>query len=139
MVEEGEDFAVFETECGKGTYVRAIARDLGRLLGCYGHISALRRTRVGPFTETDAIPLHEVAEAPQAAMRTIESGLAEVPCIVVDRSNAARLRRGQNILLRGRDAPASGTAYASCGGVVIATGLIEGGEMLPHRVFTTEF
>lgn len=139
MVEEGDNFAVFETECGKGTYVRAIARDLGRLLGCFGHISALRRTRVGPFAETDAIPLDEVAEAPQAAMRTIESGLAEVPCVVVDRSNAARLRRGQNILLRGRDAPVNGTAYASCGGVVIATGMIEGGEMLPHRVFTTEF
>ena len=139
MVEEGDDFAVFETECGKGTYVRAIARDLGRLLGCFGHISALRRTRVGPFAETDAIPLDEVAGAPQAAMRTIESGLAEVPCVVVDRSNAARLRRGQNILLRGRDAPVNGTAYASCGGVVIATGMIEGGEMLPHRVFTTEF
>lgn len=139
MVEEGDDFAIFETECGKGTYVRAIARDLGRLLGCFGHISALRRTRVGPFAESDAIPLDEIAEAPQAAMRTIESGLAEVPCVVVDRSNAARLRRGQNILLRGRDAPVNGTAYASCGGVVIATGMIEGGEMLPHRVFTTEF
>lgn len=139
MVEEGEDFAVFETECGKGTYVRAIARDLGRLLGCYGHISALRRTRVGPFAEEDAISLDAVAAAPQAAMRGIESGLAEVPCVVVDRSNAARLRRGQNILLRGRDAPASGTAYASCGGVVIATGMIEGGELLPHRVFTTDF
>ena len=52
---------------------------------------------------------------------------------------AARLRRGQSVLLRGRDAPANGTAYASCGGVVIATGMIEGGELLPHRVFTTEF
>ena len=139
LVEEDDDSAVFEAECGKGTYVRAIARDLGRLLGCYGHIAALRRTRVGPFSEADAVSLDDVSETPESAMRPIESGLAEVACVVVDRSNAARLRRGQPILLRGRDAPVSGTAYASCGGVVIATGTVEGGEMLPHRVFTTAF
>ena len=49
--------ATFEAECGKGTYVRAIARDLGRTLGCLGHVTALRRTRVGPFTLDDAIDL----------------------------------------------------------------------------------
>src|SRR5437763_6974136 len=52
--------SVFEAECGKGTYVRALARDMGRLLGCYGHISALRRTLVGPFTENDMIPLEQL-------------------------------------------------------------------------------
>jgi tRNA pseudouridine55 synthase len=48
---------VFETECGKGTYVRALARDLGRLLGCHGHVTVLRRTRVGAFTEARAVTL----------------------------------------------------------------------------------
>ncbi len=59
------DEAVFEARCGKGTYVRAIARDLGRSLGCYGHVSALRRTRVGPFNEADAIPLAELEDGVQ--------------------------------------------------------------------------
>src|SRR6202000_3131946 len=52
--------SVFEAECGKGTYVRALARDLGRILGCFGHISALRRTLVGPFDENDMIPLEQL-------------------------------------------------------------------------------
>ncbi len=53
----------FETECGRGTYVRAIARDLGRLLGCYGHVTDLRRTRVAGFTEERSVSLEELREA----------------------------------------------------------------------------
>ncbi|HEV7879989.1 tRNA pseudouridine(55) synthase TruB, partial [Bradyrhizobium sp.] len=52
--------SVFEAECGKGTYVRALARDIGRILGCFGHICALRRTLVGPFGEDDMIPLEQL-------------------------------------------------------------------------------
>ena len=54
------DHAVFEAECGKGTYVRALARDIGRVLGCLGHVAALRRTAVGPFGESDMISLAEL-------------------------------------------------------------------------------
>ena len=61
------DCAVLEAECGKGTYVRAIARDLGRALGCFGHVIALRRTRVGPFFEADSAPLAELLDAPDEA------------------------------------------------------------------------
>ena len=63
----------------------------------------------------------------------------ELPCVVVDRSSAARLRRGQPLLLRGRDAPADGFAYAACGGVVVATGMVEQGELVPARVFNLPF
>src|SRR5258708_33784392 len=52
--------SVFEAECGKGTYVRALARDIGRILGCFGHICALRRTLGGPFDEADMIPLEQL-------------------------------------------------------------------------------
>ena len=45
------DHAVFEAECGKGTYIRSLARDMGRALGCLGHVAALRRVAVGPFRE----------------------------------------------------------------------------------------
>ena len=58
--------SVLEADCGKGTYVRAIARDLGRALGCLGHIAALRRTRVGPFTEADAVTVDDLATDPAA-------------------------------------------------------------------------
>lgn len=133
-----DDEAVFEARCGKGTYVRAIARDLGRALGCLGHVTALRRTRVGPFTEMDAVTLAEVEEQPETApefLRPVEAGLTEVACVVVDRDGAARLRRGQSLILRGRDAPFEGAAYASCGGVPVAFGTVEQGELVPSRVF----
>lgn len=131
----------FETRCGKGTYVRAIARDLGRALGCYGHVTALRRTRVGPFVESDAVPLAalEEVEAAATALRRVEAGLGELTRILVDRSDAARLRRGQAMLLRGADAPPAGEAYAACSGVVIAVGAIENGELVPARVFNLPF
>jgi tRNA pseudouridine55 synthase len=59
--------------------------------------------------------------------------------VVVDRNAAARLRRGQPVLLRGRDAPFAGDAYAACGGVVVATGMVEQGELVPARVFNLPF
>jgi tRNA pseudouridine55 synthase len=133
--------AVIEAECGKGTYVRAIARDLGRMLGCLGHVTALRRTRVGPFTEVDAISLESLDEPEVAAqaLLSVEAGLTEVPCVVVDRDGASRLRRGQSLILRGRDAPAGGAAYAACGGVPVAFGEVERGELVPSRVFNLPF
>jgi tRNA pseudouridine55 synthase len=138
LVSSTQDEAVLEAQCGKGTYVRAIARDLGRILGCFGHVTSLRRTRVGPFTEADSCQLDEIEESQEAAfnlLRPVEAGLMEVTCVVVDRDGAARLRRGQSLLLRGRDAPMGGTAYASCGGVPVAFGEVERGELVPSRVF----
>ena len=141
IVGEDEVSTTFETRCGKGTYVRAIARDLGRLLGCYGHVTALRRTRVGPFIESDAVPLAslEEAEIAVAALRHVEAGLGELTRILVDRTDAARLRRGQSMLLRGSDAPPEGLAYAICSGVVVAIGAIEDGHLVPARVFNLPF
>ncbi|HEX2556342.1 MAG TPA: tRNA pseudouridine(55) synthase TruB [Microvirga sp.] len=126
--------SVLEADCGKGTYVRAIARDLGRALGCLGHIAALRRTRVGPFTEADAVPVDGVAADP-AALRPVDAALSEIPSIAVSRDMAGRLMRGQPVILRGRDAPLSGKIYATCNGVLVAVGDIDRGELVPHRVF----
>jgi tRNA pseudouridine55 synthase len=142
LIEANKSTAIFSAECGKGTYVRAIARDLGRLLNCFGHVTALRRTRVGPFGEVDAVTLSELEREgadPSHALLSVEAGLNELPCVVVDRNGAARLRRGQSLLLRGRDAPGDGLAYAACGGVVVATGMVERGELVPARVFNLPF
>ena len=143
LLEAAPEAAVFEAQCGKGTYVRAIARDLGVALGCLGHVDALRRTRVGPFLEADSatIALDQAAEQPdlRPALLGVEAGLADVPEIPIGRHEAARLRRGQALILRGRDAPAEGMAYASCGGVVVAFGPIEMGALQPYRVFNLPF
>ncbi len=138
LVQYEQNAAILEARCGKGTYVRAIARDLGRLIGCFGHVTQLRRTRVGPFLEAASSTfedLGETAETAAHALLSVEAGLTELPCVVVDRNAAARLRRGQSLLLRGRDAPAEGVAYAACGGVPVAFGPVTAGELVPHRVF----
>ena len=140
------DHSVFEAECGKGTYVRALARDMGRLLGCYGHISALRRTLVGPFTENDMIPLEQLealcnrdasGEGSLAdALLPVETALDDIPALAVTRADAARLHRGQAVLLRGRDAPqSSGTVYVTVAGRLLALAEIGNGELIPKRVF----
>jgi tRNA pseudouridine55 synthase len=128
--------------CGKGTYVRSLARDLGRKLGCFGHISALRRIRVGPFGVADAHRLEALQDDPKqarASLLPVAAGLAELPEIVVDRTAAARLRRGQAIVLRDRNAPLSGPVYAICGDVPVAIGAVDGGELVPSRVFNLSF
>lgn len=135
----------FEAECGKGTYVRAIARDLGRLLGCYGHVVGLRRTRVGPFDESNAVALEVVKAAgektPDAPpieelLQPVEFALADLPELLVSPSDAQSLVRGQAVLIRGRDAPIlSGPAYATSKGRLIALGELDKGALHPTRVF----
>ena len=140
------DHAEFEAECGKGTYVRALARDMGRALGCYGHIEALRRKAVGPFGENDAISLEQLAvlchraaagEASLAdALLPIENALDDIPALAVNRADAARLQRGQAVLLRGRDAPIfRGTVYVTASGRLVALAEVDRGEIVPKRVF----
>jgi tRNA pseudouridine55 synthase len=138
------DTTVFECECGKGTYVRALARDMGKRLGTVGHVVGLRRIVVGPFEEEDMIPLSELeaafeaggSDAVRALMSPVEAGLQEVTEVAVNRDAAARLRRGQSVILRGRDAIADEDAvYATCGGELVAIGEVARGELMPRRVF----
>ena len=140
------DHSVLEAECGKGTYVRSLARDLGRALGCFGHVSALRRAAVGPFGEETMILLehlealcHRAAsgEASLAdALMPVETALDDIPALAVSRADAARLQRGQAVLLRGRDAPNfRGTIYVTVSGQLLALAELDSGEIVPKRVF----
>ena len=138
LVSAERDEARFEADCGKGAYVRALARDLGRTLGCHGHVVFLRRLRVGPFHAAAAIGLEAAEASPEAraaALQPLEAGLAELPRLAVDRNGAAILRRGQKLLLRGAAIPESGAAYACCFGAPIAFGAIEDGYFVSTRVF----
>ncbi|MBZ5762969.1 MULTISPECIES: tRNA pseudouridine(55) synthase TruB [Rhizobium] len=140
--------AHFEVECGKGTYVRALARDFGRDLGCYGHVSGLRRTFVAPFGEETMVPLAELVAL--EAIEDMEERLAALDALVIDTAEALsslphlaitdeqahRLKMGNPILVRGRDAPvAESEAYATARGKLIAIGEIGEGEFRPKRVF----
>jgi tRNA pseudouridine55 synthase len=140
------DHATFEAGCGKGTYVRAIARDLGRALGCLGHVCALRRTAVGSFGEADMISLerleslcHRAAAGEGSladALLPVATALDDIPALAVSRADAARLQRGQAVLMRGRDAPVvRGTVYVTVSGSLIALAEVDRGEIVPKRVF----
>ena len=138
------DTAVFEADCGKGTYVRAIARDLGRALGCFAHVVALRRTRVGPFHEDQAVTLDELRTAfePENGgdigqfLMPVETALDDVPELAVSPTDAANLTMGRSVLIRGRDAPIlSGPMFATCKGRIVALGEVAKGALHPTRVF----
>ena len=138
------DHCVLETLCGKGTYVRALARDLGRALGALGHVEELRRTRVGPFSEERAVSLAALDalaesgghEALKTALLPVETALCDIPALAVAGPDADRLRRGQPVLLRGRDAPIlEGTVYAVSRGMLVAIGEVSRGELKPKRIF----
>lgn len=138
-----KDRCVLEARCGKGTYVRALARDLGRALGTFGHVEALRRIRVGAFGEERSVPLAKletIAEGGHDALlgvlEPVEAPLGELPALTLSGPDADRLRRGQAVLLRGRDAPIlEGTVYATSRGKLVALGEVSRGELKPRRIF----
>jgi tRNA pseudouridine55 synthase len=142
----GPDHTEFIAECGKGTYVRSLARDMGRTLGCYGHIDALRRERVGTFGEDDMISLEQLTALCHRAatgegnladtLLPVETALDDIPALAVSGGDAARLQRGQTVLLRGRDAPIfRGTVYVTASGQLVALAEVDRGEIVPKRVF----
>jgi tRNA pseudouridine55 synthase len=140
------DHAEFEAECGKGTYVRALARDLGRALGACGHVVSLRRTAVGSFGEAQAVQIEQLRAAEgeppfdpaSLPLLPIESGLTSIASLSVGSSDAGRLARGQAVILRGRDAPVLGgwVAVMSQGKLVALAEAAEG-ELRPRRIFNT--
>lgn len=146
LVACNEDSATFETLCGKGTYVRSLARDMGRDLGCFGHISELRRTSVGPFLEEDLIPLEKLValeedlEALDGELFTTGTALDELPEIPVTKEQVHRLRLGNSIVLRGADAIVEADeAIAASGSELVAIGKVSRGQFKPKRVFQHSF
>ena len=132
---------VLEVECGKGTYVRALARDLGRDLGCFGHVTQLRRTFVEPFEESDAVPLDRLleAEGDRAALdamlispREAMDGFTELR---LDDGAAQRIRMGNAVIIRGRDAPVDEDDVCVINkGRLLAIGEVAKGMFHPRRV-----
>ncbi len=138
------DHASFEMVCGKGAYVRALARDLGEALGCLAHVAALRRTAVGPFGLDRALTLDalerlvEEDSLPQALI-SVATALAGIPALAVTEPQALRLRSGQPIRivprLLGEDAVDGTTIKVTQAGELVALARLEGAELSPLRVF----
>ena len=144
------DNADFRMVCGKGTYVRSLARDLGRDLGVYGHITALKREKVGPFALDSAISLDKLAglddsaRLNKAVLLPLETALDDIPALAVREDEAARLRNGQVLAFISRPdferltrAGLDGTpkqALVTCNSKPVALVEAEGPEIRPVRI-----
>ena len=149
VIEAQKDKCTFEVDCGKGTYVRSLARDMGRKLGCLGHVIELRRTKLGIFREADALTFdkmlemldnlsHSAAEceAFSSILKPVETALDDIPVLAISEADAWKLRNGQPVLLKGRDAPlVKGPVYTTTRGKLVAVGEVQRGELKPLRVF----
>ena len=140
------DEAVFEVKCGKGTYMRSLARDIALHLGSVGHVSALRRLSVGGFTEDRAISLENLktlGHSPAAFehLLPVETALDDIPALALTNTEASRLRSGQTVgLLQRQDrdrirefAPGCMVCAMSAGKLVALT-RYDAGELVPVRV-----
>ena len=139
------DYADCEALVGKGTYIRALARDLGTALGTFAHIAQLRRLSVGRFTESQAVALDFVAEAAHITadwkhLLPLETALDGIPALALTALEAARLCRGQSVM-PGDGGPWSYPGFqegaivgAWHGQAVIALARIEDGRLRPVRV-----
>jgi len=126
--------------CGKGTYVRSLARDIVEVLGTRGHVSMLHRAAVGPFTDADAVTIEQLealeGEARDGLLKPVWSGFGDLPEVRLDALQANSVRHGNNVLLTGAGAPITlDECWASFKGEVLATGWVEFGQFRPKRVF----
>ncbi len=134
------DHITLEMTCGKGGYVRAIARDLGAMLGCYGHVLTLRRIWSGPFDAVDGISMETIeklAKSPDLDqfLRPLEQGLVDLPQVTCPADSVAKLRHGNPALVFPGDVDFGDECWASHNGQAIAVGQYRSGELHPSRIF----
>jgi tRNA pseudouridine55 synthase len=135
IIKHHTDVTSFICHCGKGTYIRSLARDMGRKLGCFGHISVLRRLKVGKFSETHAISLEVLGEMVHKGalgfLQPVTSVLDDILAVDITPAQAACLQRGQTVLLPIQ----ADTLTARCEGKLIAICEARDGIVKPVRVF----
>jgi tRNA pseudouridine55 synthase len=134
------DHVTLELTCGKGGYVRAIARDLGAALGCHGHVRELRRIWSGPFDAEDGVSMETVEELAKTGeldqyLRPLEEGLEDLPELKCTADGATRLRHGNPGMVIASDVEYGDEAWASFEGKAVAVGIYRSGELHPSRVF----
>ncbi len=135
-----EDHVVLEMTCGKGGYVRSIARDLGETLGCHGHVKELRRIWSGPFEAEDGLSIEQIdemakTEALDDYLHPLETGLSDLPELKCTPEGATRLRNGNPGMVLASDVEYGDEAWASLDGKAVAVGIYKSGELHPSRVF----
>lgn len=140
-VERSGDVVVVDVDCSKGTYVRVLAEDLGRALGCGAHLTALRRTRVGPLALEGSVTLAALEAMTPAVrrewLRPADSLLATLARVELDEATAARFRQGQRLAIDAEPRGERVRVYA--GRELLGTATInERGVVEPERLVSSE-
>ena len=140
------DHAVFAVECGKGSYMRSLARDIAVAVGTVGHVTALRRIAVGPFHEDMAHTLAKLEDTGHIGQDSpellpVETALADIPALAVSGSEAVGLRHGRPVALFRRSDTDRVDAYedgdvlrAICDDITVALVRLEEGQAKPLRI-----
>jgi tRNA pseudouridine55 synthase len=123
--------------CSSGTYVRALARDWGRALGAGAHLRALRRTRVGPFDVSDALPPEALDARDRLLGRLLDpaGALAHLPSVSLGDADASRLAHGQEVQTPDAALPEGRPLAVLRGGALVAVATSVGGRLRPRKVF----
>lgn len=135
-----DDHVELEMVCGKGGYVRAIARDLGAALGCFGHVLWLRRVWSGPFEVEEAVSFdlfEKLARSPELDqyLLPLEIGLQDLPELTCGPEAATKLHNGNPGMVVTSSVEYGDEAWASHQGKAVAVGVYKSGELHPSRVF----
>lgn len=141
MIERTDaDHVLLEMTCGKGGYVRAIARDLGESLGCYGHVEWLRREWSGPWETDDGVTIDVIndlakTEALDEYLLPVSEGLGSLEELRATAEGAAKLKNGNPGMVFSGTAKYGDEVWVSYDGQPVAVGIYKGGEVHPSRVF----
>lgn len=142
------DHAVFEVRCGKGVYIRSLARDLARSLGTFGHVCQIRRLAAGPFNEASAISLDHLdalghSAPPSSYLLPVETALDDIPALALTEIQVEHLRHGRPVRVRGpgglrfvdtENLEQDLTVCAMAGDQLVALVRVDGDELRPVRV-----
>ena len=138
-----EDHALLQLTCGKGGYVRSIARDLGKELKCFAHVKWLKRIWSGPFELENSISLQKLDEVRELSslkqlLQPIEVGLQNLPFITCSKNDVVHIANGRSIIVSPTEIEADKTCWIECNGKALALGTVRDSQFYPSRVFNIE-
>ena len=138
-----EDHALFQLTCGKGGYVRSIARDLGKDLKCFAHVKWLRRIWAGPFEIENSITLKKIEDLQKLStlmkfLQPLEVGLQNLPFITCSKNDVVHIANGRSITVSAKKIAADEKCWIESNGKALALGTVRDSQFYPSRVLNIE-
>lgn len=135
--------ALFQLTCGKGGYVRSIARDLGKDLNCFAHVKWLRRIWAGPFAIENCSTIDKIQELQKSSkllelLQPLELGLQNLPFVTCNVKDLSKIANGRSVKVNSNNIDTGKKCWIQCDGRALALGTVDDGQFYPSRVFNTE-